>query len=87
MNRINIFDLCNIAFYAKEVTGQSLRAVIGGFHMMWAENPLVDETIDQFKTENFERLLPMHCVEFVYPAKLHNAFSMSKLGAGDLIEI
>jgi metal-dependent hydrolase (beta-lactamase superfamily II) len=87
VNRTFIFDLCNIAFHAKDVTGQSLRAVIRGFHMMRAENPLVDETIDWFKTEKFERLLPIHCVEFEYLAKFNNAFSMSKLGAGDLIEI
>ncbi|MFC6637362.1 hypothetical protein GV827_21385 [Sulfitobacter sp. JBTF-M27] len=48
MNRTFIFDLCNTAFYAKDVTGQSLRTVIGGFHMLRAEYPLVDETIDWF---------------------------------------
>lgn len=79
--------ICNIAIRAKEVTGQDLHAVIGGFHMMKAENPPVDETIDWFRREKVELLLPMHCVEFEYLARFHAAFSMPKLGAGDLIEI
>ena len=79
--------ICNIAAHAKAVTGQPLHAVIGGFHMMRAEDPPVDETIDWFASEKVERLLPMHCVEFEYLAKFHAAFGMPKLGAGDLIEI
>lgn len=79
--------ICNIAQCAKEVTGQDLHAVIGGFHMMKAENPPVDETIEWFRKENVELLLPMHCVEFEYLTRFHSAFSMPKLGAGDLIEI
>ena len=79
--------ICNIAQRAKEVTGQALHAVICGFHMMKAENPPVDETIEWFRKENVELLLPMHCVEFEYLTRFHAAFSMPKLGAGDLIEI
>jgi 7,8-dihydropterin-6-yl-methyl-4-(beta-D-ribofuranosyl)aminobenzene 5'-phosphate synthase len=79
--------ICNISQRAKEVTGQDLHAVIGGFHMMKAESPPVDETIEWFRKENVELLLPMHCVEFEYLARFHTAFSIPKLGAGDLIEI
>ncbi|WP_343081955.1 MBL fold metallo-hydrolase [Ostreiculturibacter nitratireducens] len=79
--------ICNIAIRAKEVTGQHLHAVIGGFHMMKAEDPPIDETIDWFMQEKVERLLPMHCVEFEYLVKFHAAFAMPTVGAGDLIEI
>jgi len=79
--------ICNIAIHAREVTGQELHAVIGGFHMMRAENPPVDETIEWFRDAGVEILLPMHCVEFEYLARFHAAFGMPKLGAGDLIEI
>jgi 7,8-dihydropterin-6-yl-methyl-4-(beta-D-ribofuranosyl)aminobenzene 5'-phosphate synthase len=78
--------ICNIATRARDVTGQNLHAVIGGFHMMKAEEPPVDETINWFREQAVEVLLPMHCVEFEYLAKFHTAFSMPKLGAGDLIE-
>lgn len=79
--------ICNIAIRAKEVTGQKLHAVIGGFHMMKEENPPIDETIDWFAKEQVDRLLPMHCVEFEYLVRFHAAFAMPKLSAGDLIEI
>lgn len=79
--------ICNIATHAKKITGQDLHAVIGGFHMMKAENPPVDETIDWFRKEKVDLLLPMHCVEFEYLARFHAAFAMPKLGAGDLITI
>lgn len=78
--------ICNIAIHAREVTGQKLHAVIGGFHMMKAEDPPIDETIEWFRAEDVEVLLPMHCVEFEYLAKFHAAFAMLKMGAGDLIE-
>ena len=65
----------------------AIKAVIGGFHMMKAEEPPIDETIEWFAAEKIERLLPMHCVEFEYLTKFHAAFGMPKMGAGDLIEI
>lgn len=77
--------ICNIAIRAKEVTGQALHAVIGGFHMMKAENPPIDETIKWFAQEKVEHLLPMHCVEFEYLAKFHAAFAMPKMSSGDLM--
>jgi 7,8-dihydropterin-6-yl-methyl-4-(beta-D-ribofuranosyl)aminobenzene 5'-phosphate synthase len=58
--------ICNIATRAREVTGQNLHAVIGGFHMMKAEEPPIDETINWFREQSVEMLLPMHCVEFEY---------------------
>jgi metal-dependent hydrolase (beta-lactamase superfamily II) len=54
---------------------------------MKAEEPPIEKTIEWLTNENVARLLPMHCVEFEYLAKFHAAFSMPKLGAGDLIEI
>lgn len=79
--------ICNIATRAKEVTGQHLHAIIGGFHLIKAEDPPVDETIAWLAKEKVERLFPMHCVEFEYLTRFHAAFSMPKLGAGDLIEL
>jgi 7,8-dihydropterin-6-yl-methyl-4-(beta-D-ribofuranosyl)aminobenzene 5'-phosphate synthase len=79
--------ICNICEYAKEVTGQPLYAVIGGFHLLSEENPPIAETIDYFKTEKPPILLPMHCVDFPALVAFHNAFGSRKLSAGDTIEL
>lgn len=79
--------ICNISEHAKQVTGKPLHAVIGGFHLMKAERPPVDETIAYFKAEAPEVLLPMHCVDFAYQVKFHNAFGCPKYGVGDEIEV
>ena len=79
--------ICNICEAAKAVTGQGLRAVIGGFHLLHDEDPPVDETIDYFRAEAPELLLPMHCVEFDILARFHTELGTAKLGAGDVIEL
>ncbi|MEM0989093.1 MAG: MBL fold metallo-hydrolase [Pseudomonadota bacterium] len=79
--------ICNICEAAKAVTGQGLRAVIGGFHLLHAEDPPVDQTIDWFRRENIEILLPMHCVDFDILARFHAELGTRKLGAGSVIEL
>lgn len=79
--------ICNICEYAKEVTGQSLYAVIGGFHLLAEDNPPIDQTIAYFKQENPEILLPMHCVDFPALVAFHNAFGSKKFAAGDVITL
>jgi 7,8-dihydropterin-6-yl-methyl-4-(beta-D-ribofuranosyl)aminobenzene 5'-phosphate synthase len=79
--------ICNICTYAKEVTGQGLHAVIGGFHLVHPEKPAVEETIEWFRTENIPRLLPVHCVSFDIQARLQSEFGYDRPGAGSLIEI
>ena len=79
--------ICNISEYAKQVTGQPLYAVIGGFHLLEEENPPLKETIAYFKKENPPVLLPMHCVDFPALVAFHNAFGSKKYAAGDVIEL
>lgn len=79
--------ICNISEYAKQVTGQPLYAVIGGFHLLSEENPPLKETIEYFKTENPTHLLPMHCVDFPALVAFHNEFGSKKYSAGDIIEL
>lgn len=79
--------ICNICEHAKTVTGQPLHAVLGGFHLLAAENPPVDETIRYFQDEAPEVLLPMHCVDFPTLSKFHQVFGSPKYGAGDVLEI
>ncbi len=79
--------ICNISAYAKEVAGQPLHAVIGGFHLMADENPPVGETITWFKTERVPVLLPMHCIDFDIQAQFHLELGTDRLAAGDTFEI
>lgn len=79
--------ICNICEAAKAETGLPLYGVIGGFHLMQAEDPPVQATIDYFRHEAPEVLLPMHCVDFEYMAAFHAAFGMPRRGAGEVIEL
>lgn len=79
--------ICNICEYAKRVSGQNLHAVIGGFHLFEENQKEVDKTMDYFKAEKPEHLLPMHCVDFPTQAKFHANFGTKKYSTGDIIEI
>ena len=79
--------ICNICEYAKEVTGQKLYAVIGGFHLSENDKKTVAKTIDYFQTEKPEFLYPMHCVDFPTLSKFHSVFGIKKVSAGDEIKI
>jgi 7,8-dihydropterin-6-yl-methyl-4-(beta-D-ribofuranosyl)aminobenzene 5'-phosphate synthase len=79
--------ICNICIQAREVTGQPLHAVIGGFHLVHPEKPSVEETIEWFRAEKIPRLLPVHCISFDIQGRLQNEFGYDRPGAGSLIEI
>ena len=78
--------ICNISKYAKEVTGQKLYSVIGGFHLFEEDPKAVDGTIEYFKSEKPERLYPMHCVDFPTLVRFYNEFKFRKYGTGDVLE-
>lgn len=79
--------ICNICEHAKTVTGQRLRGVIGGFHLIHAEKPAIEETIAYFEAEAPDLLLPVHCVEFDIQARMQSIFGYRRPGAGSLIEL
>ncbi|MRT94479.1 MBL fold metallo-hydrolase [Ancylomarina sp. 16SWW S1-10-2] len=79
--------ICNICEYAKEVTGQELYAVVGGFHLTVKNDAVVRKTIEYFKTQNIEHLYPMHCVDFPTLARFYNEFDTIKYATGDVIEL
>lgn len=79
--------ICNICIHAREVTGQPLHAVIGGFHLVHPEKPSVDETIAWLRAEKIPRLLPVHCISFDIQGRLQAEFGYDRPGAGSLIEI
>lgn len=79
--------ICNICEHAKNVTGERLYAVVGGFHLMAEEDPPVEQTIAWFKAEAVPVLLPMHCIDFDIQARFHLELGTRRLAAGDAIEL
>ena len=79
--------ICNICEYAKEVTGQKLHAVIGGFHLFEDNLKAFEGTMKYFDKEKVKKLLPMHCVEFSLLAKMQQKFGFRKYSSGDTIMI
>ena len=79
--------ICNICEYAKEVTGQNLYAVVGGFHLTEKDQNTVDATVDYFKSQSIKHLYPMHCVDFPTLVRFHNEFDTIKYAAGDIITL
>jgi len=79
--------ICNICDYAKEITGQNLYAVIGGFHLFDDNREVVDKTIEYFKHESVEHLMPMHCVDHPTQAKFYLNFGTKKYSVGDVIKL
>ena len=59
--------ICNICEHAREVCGDArLHMVMGGFHLL-DDSPVLERTIEYFRSHNVERLLPMHCTALPGP--------------------
>lgn len=79
--------ICNIAEYAKEVTGlRKIFAVIGGFHLKYADK-ITDKTIEYFKKEKIEKIYPSHCTELPALSKFYEAFKIEQIRSGDIINL
>lgn len=79
--------ICNICEYAKEITGQKLHAVLGGFHLFEDNKKAIEGTINYFKSEKPEFLYPMHCVDLSAMSELYHNFNCKKYSSGDVIEL
>lgn len=79
--------ICNICAHAKDVTGQPLYAVLGGFHLMAEEKPPIEQTIAWFKAEAVPLLLPMHCIDFDIQSRFHRELGTRRVAAGDVVEL
>ncbi len=79
--------IANICEYAKEVTGQKLYSVTGGFHLFESDKRAVDGVIEYFKRENPDKLFPMHCIDMPTMSRLYQNFQFTKKSAGDIIEL
>lgn len=79
--------MCNIAEYAKRVTGQNIYGVMGGFHLFEDDPAAIAGSIMYFKDEKPAFLFPMHCVDHAAMSAFYNNFKIRKYGAGDIFEV
>jgi len=57
--------IINIVKYAVQITGISkIHAIIGGFHLVNAQNSLIDRYIEDIKSFSPEYIVPTHCTGF-----------------------
>jgi len=74
--------ICNICEHAKAVSGVSkISAVIGGFHLK-LQNKQTRETIEYFKKNKIETLLPSHCTDLPALALFYNEFKIPQVKTG-----
>lgn len=79
--------ISNICERAKEVTGQKLFAIIGGFHLFENDPKGVEGAIDYFKKEKPQYLYPMHCIDLPTLVKFYDEFKIKKICTGDSMNI
>jgi len=79
--------ICNICDHAKAVTGQDrIHMVLGGFHLL-APGEQLDHTIDYFRANPLDRLLPMHCTGFEALCRFCCDLGAEKLSTGQTITV
>ena len=74
--------ICNIVEYAKKVTGiNRVKAVIGGFHLKKQDNQ-TKKTIEYFKQNKVEKLLPSHCTKLPALTMFYEEFKIEHVKTG-----
>lgn len=74
--------ICNIIEYAKELTGiKKVKAVIGGFHLK-KQDEQTKKTIEYFKKNRVEKLLPSHCTQLPALAMFYKEFKIEQVKSG-----
>ncbi len=74
--------ICNIVEYAKELTGiKNVKAVIGGFHLKKQDNQ-TKKTIEYFKNNRVNKLLPSHCTQLPALAMFYKEFKIEHVKTG-----
>ncbi|MFH1424991.1 MAG: MBL fold metallo-hydrolase [archaeon] len=80
--------IVNIIEHSKRVAGiEKVYAVIGGFHLRKTSQEQIEKTIEYFKEERIEKIMPCHCNDAEAMTAFHNAFEFKKPCAGDVIEL
>ena len=77
--------IVNIVEYARKISQvQELKMVIGGFHLK-QRNKQTMETIEYFKNNRPEILIPSHCTDLPALSLFHDTFKTPFLKTGDVI--
>jgi 7,8-dihydropterin-6-yl-methyl-4-(beta-D-ribofuranosyl)aminobenzene 5'-phosphate synthase len=75
--------ICNTIEYAKIVTGVShVNSVIGGFHLLNADNKILDETGQYLRALSAETLYPCHCTDLAAKIYLSRYVDIKEVGVG-----
>ena len=71
--------IVNTVNYAKKITGiEKIYGVMGGFHLSGpAFEPIIEETIGEFKKMDLEMIVPMHCTGWKAIGQFSRAFPSS----------
>lgn len=78
--------ICNICEHAKKVTGISkIKAVLGGFHLK-LPNKQCQLTIEYFKKNAVETLLPSHCTDLPALSLFYKEFKTTQVKTGMAFE-
>lgn len=74
--------ICNICEHAKKVTGvDKIKAVIGGFHLKRQDKQTL-KTIEYFRKNKIEKLLPSHCTALPALVLFHSTFKTEQVKTG-----
>ncbi|WP_293813297.1 MBL fold metallo-hydrolase [uncultured Phascolarctobacterium sp.] len=79
--------ICNIAEYAKQVTGCSvIKSIIGGLHLFSGNSQQTLATVDYLK-QNIEGVIyPCHCTNLAAKFALHKELTVQEVGVGLTLE-
>lgn len=75
--------ICNIIEHAKSVTGESkIASVIGGFHLLNADESLLSETGKYLSALSATTLYPSHCTDLAAKIHLSRYVDLKETGVG-----
>lgn len=75
--------IANICEYTKEIfINNKIISIVGGMHLLDADQIRIDNTIKYFKTLNLESLYACHCTGFNAMCQLSKEFNFFEVGSG-----
>lgn len=80
--------IVNICEYAKKVCScDKIFAVIGGLHLLRADDSRINKTVDYLKAQNLDVIYPCHCTGFDTICKMYQSLNVKSIGVGSEIEL
>ncbi len=79
--------ICNTIEHAKKITGiDKVDTVVGGFHLKHNDT-LTQKTIKYFKEQNIENVFPSHCTDLPALSAFYDAFGITFLKSGRILDL